>query len=86
MGISMEGLFKAQEAMDTLHAARNGSTRRRARARERRPLRLPEEAWNSVAEVTTELQLAFPLRYVSMNAVLEFLISVGIDTITEEKT
>ena len=85
MTISMAGLLRAQESMETLHAARNGSTQKRARKRERRPLRLPEEVWDGVQEVTTELQLAFPLRYVSMNAVLEFLIGAGIETITEEK-
>jgi len=79
--MTMEGLLKAQDS-EILDAARNGSNGKRGRTRTRKPIRLPVDAWEAIDQVTTNLQAAFPLRYVTRNSVLEFLLREGLEVIT----
>ena len=80
--MTMEGLLRAQDS-EILDAARNGSNGKRGRTRTRKPIRLPVDVWEEIDQVTTNLQAAFPLRYVTRNSVLEFLIQEGLEVITE---
>ena len=71
----MAALLMAQE-FATLCA-----TQVKARERKRKPLRLPPETWEKITNLASQLQSAFPNRYVTVNSTLEFIIDQGLKSI-----
>jgi len=71
----MEAILRAQQA-DYLDSARNGNTG--AREVVRKPLRIPEELWDDIGALATQLQAVFGDRYVTLNSTLEFLVREGL--------
>lgn len=78
---SVAAMMRAQNA-DYLDASRNGLSG--ARSRTRKPLRLPQDAWDKIHSMATYLQAAFPDRYVTLTSTLEFIINEGLEHMREE--
>lgn len=79
----MEAILRAQQAK-YLDSARNGNTG--AREVIRKPLRMPEELWDSIGALASQLQAVFPDRYVTLNSTVEFLVREGMRAITADPT
>lgn len=86
MKITKETLIRAKDSEVTDSAYRGGGVKGTGRGeRKRKPLRLPEDLWNQIAELQAQLQRAFPQRYVTLNSTIEFLLRSSISDFTREE-
>lgn len=75
----VDALLRASDAT-YLDAARNGHTGGRARVR--KPLRLPPLLWDRINALATQLQQAFPERYITTTSTVEFLLEEALLLVT----
>jgi len=62
------------------------ASQKSARERKRKPLRLPPETWEKITHLASQLQSAFPNRYVTVNSTIEFIIDQGMNAILTNET
>ena len=75
----VDALLRASEAT-YLDAARNGHTGGRMRVR--KPMRLPPEMWDRINSLASQLQQAFPERYITLTSTVEFLLEEALLLVT----
>jgi len=86
MRLTQETRDRAQESDVVDSAYRGGGVAGTGRGeRKRKPLRLPAELWDQVAELQSQLQRSFPQRYVTLNSTIEFVLRSAIADYTQDE-